>query len=131
MDMNVNIKRTKPKKEEKKPELKTIFTLECKVEEVANTKESEEYKFSGKVKADKMDSDLMASIFANILKESVPEVAMDEVLNLTAEKLGFIDAEEECDCECCKPKSVRIEKQTINKDNIDSFIGFLKHILGE
>ena len=130
MDMNVNIKRDKKKKEEKKPEVKTIFTLECKVDEVANTEESEEYKFSGKVKAEKMDSDLMASIFANLLKQSVPEVAMEEVLNLTAEKLGFTD---ECDCACesCKPKAVHIEKHTVNKDNIDSFIGFLKHILGE
>ena len=129
MDINVNIKRNKAKKEEKKPEVRTIFTLECKVDEVANTKEAEEYKFSGKVKADKMDSDLMASIFANLLKQSVPEQVMGEVLNLTAEKLGF--TEESCDCECCKPKSVHIEKQTINRDNVDSFIGFLKHILGE
>ena len=52
MDINVNIKRDKSKKEEKKPEVKTIFTLECKVDELSNTKESEEYKFSGKVKAD-------------------------------------------------------------------------------
>lgn len=98
MDINVNIKRDKKKKEEKKPEVKTIFTLECKVDEVANTKEAEEYKFSGKVKADKMDSDLMATIFANLLKQSVPEVAIEEVLNLTAEKLGFTD--EDCDCDC-------------------------------
>ena len=130
MDMNVNIKRDKKKKEEKKPEVKTIFTLECKVDEVSNTAEAEEYKFSGKVTADKMDSDLMASIFANIIKQSVPEVAIEEVLNLTADKLGFTD-ENECDCECCKPKAIHIQKQTINKDNIDSFIGFLKHILGE
>lgn len=101
MDINVNIKRDKSKKEEKKPEIKTIFTLECKVDELSNTKESEEYKFSGKVKADKMDSDLMASIFANLIKQSVPEQAIEEVLNLTAEKLGF--TEEDCDCDCCQP----------------------------
>ena len=100
MDINADIKRTKKKKEEA-PELKTIFTLDCKVEEVVNNEEAEEYKFSGKVKADKMDSDLMASIFANLLKQSVPEKAMEEVLNLTAEKLGF--TEEDCDCDCCHP----------------------------
>ena len=100
MDINADIKRTKKKKEET-PELKTIFTLDCKVEEVVNNDEAEEYKFSGKVKADKMDSDLMASIFANLIKQSVPEQAIEEVLNLTAEKLGFTD--EDCDCDCCQP----------------------------
>lgn len=119
MDINVNIKRNKAKKEEKKPEVKTIFTLECKVDEVANTKDAEEYKFSGKVKADKMDSDLMASIFANLLKQSVPEQAMEEVLNLTAEKLGFTD--EDCDCDCCQPHHTSKE----------DFFSFLNRILGE
>jgi hypothetical protein len=117
MDINVNIKRDKSKKEEKKPEVKTIFTLECKVDELSNTKESEEYKFSGKVKADKMDSDLMASIFANLIKQSVPEVAIEEVLNLTADKLGF--TEEKCDKECCKTKDT------------DKFIELLHKLLGE
>lgn len=119
MDINVNIKRNKAKKEEKKPEVKTIFTLECKVDEVANTKDAEEYKFSGKVKADKMDSDLMASIFANLLKQSVPEQVMEEVLNLTAEKLGF--TEEDCDCDCHKE----------NHCNREDFFSFLNRILGE
>ena len=117
MDLNANIKRTKKKKEEKKPEVKTIFTLECRVDEVVNTEESEEYKFSGKVKADKMDSDLMASIFANLLKQSVPEQAIEEVLNLTEEKLGL--TEEDCDC---------------NNDNHctkEDFFNFLNNILGE
>ena len=100
MDINADIKRTKKKKEEV-PTLKTIFTLDCKVEEVVNNDEAEEYKFSGKVKADKMDSDLMASIFANLIKQSVPEKVIEEVLNLTAEKLGFTD--EDCDCDCCQP----------------------------
>lgn len=130
MDINVNIKRDKKKKEEKKPEVKNIFTLECKVDEVANTKDAEEYKFYGQVKADKMDSDLMSSILAHIIKESVPEITIEEVLNLTAKKLGFTH-KCDCECDCCKPKSIHVEKQTIDKDNMDSFIGFLKHILGE
>lgn len=128
MDINVNIKKDKKKKEE--PKAKTIFSLSMEVQELPATKDEENYNFKGKVHAEKMDSDLMASILAHLIKESVPADAVEEVLNLTADKLGFTD---ECNCECesCKPKAIHIEKQTINRDNIDSFIGFLKHILGE
>ena len=129
MDMEEKITRTKQEKP-KKEESKVIFTLDCSVEEFPIKGDQENYRFKGKIKADKMDPDLMATILAKIIKESVPKAAIEEVLNLTAEKLGFTDA---CDCECdsCKPKAIHIEKQTVNKDNMDSFISFLKHILGE
>lgn len=129
MDIEEKISRTKQEKQ-KKEEPKVIFTLDCMVEEFPAKGDQENYRFKGKVKAEKMDSDLMSTILAKIIKESVPKEAIEEVLNYTAEKLGFTD-EKECDCEPCKPKAIHIEKQTVNKDNIDSFIGFLKHILGE
>jgi hypothetical protein len=126
MDINVDIKREKNKKEEKKPEVKTIFTLECKVDEVANTKDAEEYKFSGKVKADKMDSDLMASIFANILKQSVPAQAMEEVFNLTAEKLGLCEAGE-----TTSPDDFFPDMKAVNIASKKDLFNFLNKLLGE
>ena len=133
MDIKKNITRKKEVKKEE-PKAKTIFSLSMEVQELPATKDEENYNFKGKVHADKMDSDLMASILAHLIKESVPANAVEEVLNLTADKLGFVDVreeDEECNCESCKPKAIHIQKQTIDKDNIDSFIGFLKHILGE
>lgn len=129
MDIKKNITRKKETKKEE-PQAKTIFSLSMEVQELPETKDEENYNFKGKVHADKMDSDLMSSILAHLIKESVPADVVEEVLNLTADKLGFTDT---CDCECdsCKPKSIHIKKQTIDKDNIDSFIDFLKHILGE
>ena len=127
MDMNENITRKKP--EETKA--KVIYTLNCSVEELPANKGEENYSFKGKVKAEKMDTDLMSTILAKIIKESVPKEAIEEVMNLTAEKLGLVDAENECDCECSKPKAIHVEKHIINKDNKDSFIDFLNKILGE
>ena len=127
MDMNENITR----KKSGEPKAKVIYTLNCSVEELPAIKGEENYSFKGKVNAEKMDTDLMSTILAKIIKESVPEEAIEDVVNLTADKLGLVNEEDECDCECCKPKSVHIEKHTINKDNIDSFINFLHKILGE
>lgn len=113
MDINVNIKKDL---EEKKPKGKTIFTLDCIVKDVS-TKDEELYNIKGHVKADKMDPDLMSDILSTIIKQSVPEVAIEEVLNLTADKLGF--TEEKCDKECCKTKDT------------DKFIELLHRLLGE
>lgn len=115
MDINANIKRSKNKKEEKKPEIKNVFTLNCKLDEISNTADSEEYKFSGTVKADKMDSDLMASILVNIIKESVPQKAIPEVVDLVIEKLNLVTSEQYD----CKP------------DTSDPFIKLLKKLMGE
>ena len=127
MDMNENITRKKPEE----PKAKVIYTLNCSVEELPANKGEENYNFKGKVKAEKMDTDLMSTILAKIIKESVPEEAIEDVVNLTADKLGLINEEDECDCDCCKPNEIHVEKHTINKDNIDSFINFLHKILGE
>ena len=127
MDMNENITRKKPGEQK----AKVIYTLNFSVEELPAIKGEENYSFKGKVNAEKMDTDLMSTILAKIIKESVPEEAIEDVVNLTADKLGLVNEEDECDYECCKPKSVHIEKHTINKDNIDSFINFLHKILGE
>lgn len=126
MDMNANIKRNKPK--EVKQEPKVIFTLNCKLEELPNSKDSEEYKFSGKVKADKMDTDLMASVLVHIIKEAVPEPAIEDVVNLVAERLDLVSSEQyDCDCESCKSKTVHIDKP----NNRDLFLNFINKILGE
>ena len=134
MDINSNITRNKKKKEEEKVAAKTIFSLSCKVDEVSNTEEQEDFKIYGKVKADKMDSDLMASILCSIIKQCTPEEAIEEVLDLTAEKLGFVDANKEdagdCDGDHCKPR-IEVHKHTINKENAGDFLKFLNKLLGE
>lgn len=121
MDINENIKRKKeePKKEE--PKAKKIFELECFVEELPKTGEEENYNFKGKVTASKMDDDLMSTILARIVKESVPDKAIESVLNKTAEKLGLVNDTEDEDDE----PGVEIRKVT-PKEILD----FLRH-LGE
>ena len=128
MDINSNITRNKKKKEEEKVAAKTIFSLSCKVDEVSNTEEQEDFKIYGKVKADKMDSDLMASILCNIIKQCTPEEAIEEVLDLTTEKLGFVDANKDNEEETPR---IKVLKHTINKENTEDFLKFLNKLLGE
>lgn len=113
--MNANIKRNKHKEEKKEP--KVIFTLNCKLEELTNTKDSEDYKFSGEVKAGKMDADLMASVLVEIIKHSVPRQAIEDVVNLVAERLDLVSSEQ-YDCKC-------------NHQNQNNFMNLLNKILGE
>lgn len=94
MDINASIKRNKKKKKERNKNLEPVFSLNCKLYELKNNDEFEQYKFSGTVKADKMDSDLMASILVNIIKESVPKVAIPEVVDLVIEKLNLVSSEQ-------------------------------------
>lgn len=112
MDINDNITRTK-KKEEKH---NVVFELDCKVVQVTN----EDYKFTGSVKAHMIDTELMSSILANIIKKSMPEDAIEDVMELTLDKLGLLE-EDDCkeDCNCNKK---------ITKENI---IDFLNTLFGE
>lgn len=107
MDINDNITRTK-KKEEKH---NVIFELDCKVVQVSN----EDYKFTGSVKANMVDTELMSSILANIIKKSMPEDAIEDVMELTLEKLGFTD-DEECECnEHCHCHDKKFSKEDLFK----------------
>ena len=112
MDINDNITRTK--KKEEKPNV--VFELDCKVVQVSN----EDYKFTGSVKANRIDTELMSSILANIIKKSMPEDAIEDVMGLTLDKLGLIE-EDDCkgDCNCNKK---------ITKEDI---IDFLNTLFGE
>ena len=129
MDIKENITR---KKEEKKEEVKEkkIFSLTMEVIEQPETEDAENFIFKGKVKADKMDSDLMSTIFAKLFTECVPEVAREEVLNQLADKLGFYNAEEECDCEESDSKPT-IKCATISKSSKDKLLSLLKNIFEE
>jgi hypothetical protein len=112
MDINDNITRTK-KKEEKH---NVVFELDCKVVQVTN----EDYKFTGSVKANMVDTELMSSILTNIIKKSMPEDAIEDVIELTLDKLGLIeDDDHKCDCDC---------NRKITKENI---IDFLNTLFGE
>ena len=112
MDINDNITRTK--KKEEKPNV--VFELNCKVVQVTN----EDYKFTGSVKANMVDTELMSSILTTLIKKSMPEDAIEDVMELTLDKLGLIEDEDhKCDCNCNK---------NITKENI---IDFLNTLFGE
>ena len=107
MDINDNITRTK--KKEERPNV--VFELHCKVERITD----ENHKFTGTIKSDMMDEELMSSILANLIKKSMPEEAIESVMELTLEKLGFTN-DEECECnEHCHCHDKKFSKEELFK----------------
>lgn len=97
MDMRETIKR-KPKgvkKEAKQPEPKTLYKVHLTLVEKPSDSEDKHYNLTGEVVAKDMDTDLLSSVLATILKKSVPEDAIVEVLNETADKLGYTSVNKE------------------------------------
>lgn len=82
--MNINETFDKTKKEP------VIMSINLKVKEP----KKDIYTLTGTVKADKCNVDVMSDILAKIIKDCVPEQAIENVLDETAIKLGFIDEDE-------------------------------------
>ena len=112
MDINANIKKGRPKKEVK-PE--KIFELQAEVSQI----DEENFNFKAHVEASKMDTDLAASIFKELIEKCVPEETRCEVLNKTAIKLGLRADERDC-----KPE---VSVKRMPKE----FLEFLKDLLGD
>lgn len=113
MDINTNIKKSKPKKEVK-PE--KIFELQAEVSQI----DEENFNFKAHVEASKMDVDLAASIFKELFEKIVSEEKRCEVLNKTAIKLGLRADEKDC-----KPEV------SVKRISTEDFIKFLNEIIGD
>ena len=127
--MDINEKIIRNKKIEHKPEPKKeaphIFDLNCSVELLGRDSDgSENYKVTGKVHAEQMDADLMSTILAKIIKTSVPNNSIKDVIDKLVTKLGLID-EEKLKEEDTKPEV------HICKDSVEDLIKFISKILGE
>lgn len=97
--MDINEKITRNKKVEQKPEPKKeaphVFDLHCSVVALGKDPDgSESYNFTGKVHAEKMDAELMSTILAKIIKTSVPDNCIEDVIDKLVVKLGLIDEDE-------------------------------------
>ena len=108
--MNINETFDKSKKEQ------PIMSINLKVKE---PKENV-FTLTGTVKADKCNVDLMSDILAKIITDCVPEQAIEEVLDETAIKLGFVDEDK---AEDFKPE-VKVAKVDASK-----FIHMLRNLL--
>ena len=127
--MDINEKITRNKKVEHKPEPKNeaphVFDLHCSVELLGkDTDGSENYKVTGKVHAEQMDADLMSTILAKIIKTSVPNNSIEDVIDKLITKLGLIDEKE------LKKEGTNHEVH-ICKDYKEDLIKFISKILGE
>ena len=120
--MNINETFDKTKKEP------VLMSVNLKVKE---PKENV-YTLTGTVKADKCNVDILSDIVAKIIKDCTPEDLVEDVLDETAKKLGFIDENkvDESDCESCD-NPLHIETKVINKEKLKAFENFLKKLLGE
>lgn len=122
MDMKETIKREpkEVKEEAKKPEPKVLYELHCTLVENPSDRKDKDYSFNGKVKGEDMDIDLMSSVFASIIKNSVPADVILEVMNETADKLGLEPEDKKCS------KEIKASKSSLE----NTFIKLLK-LLGE
>ena len=125
--MDINKKITRNKKVEQKPEPKKEapheFDLHCSVVALGKDKDgSDNYDFTGKVHAEQMDTDLMSTILAKIVKTSVPKEHILDTMTALLKKLDLYDEEEEEDT---KPEV------HICKASGEVLIKLLSKILGE
>ena len=112
MDINQNIKRDKLKRE---VEPEKIFELQAEVTQI----DEENFNFKAHVEASKMDTDLAASIFKELIEKCVPEDKRCEVVNKTAIKLGLRADERDCKC---KHEAIHSEEDLLK---------FFKKLLGD
>lgn len=78
-----------------KPEPKVIYELNCKLTEMPSEAKDKDYNFTGNVKANGIDIDLLAIVLAKVIRSSVPNKFVGELLDTTAEKLGYNSEETE------------------------------------
>lgn len=91
--MNEEIVRHKKEEVQKTdPAKEVVYSLECKLEKYTeDTSTEERYAFSGSVQGNKMDTDLMSTVLAKIVKQSVPMRSIPTVMELVLKKLDLLD----------------------------------------